>query len=145
MITGVDLVQAQLLLALEDKYDFKQEDLKVNGHAMQCRINAEDPETFVPSPGRIERVHRPGGYHVRFESQIYSGYKVPANYDSLIAEVIVKDKDRNRVINKMRVALQELVVEGIKTNQNLHQRILEDKGFLNLDYYIKYLEEELIK
>ena len=132
MITGVDLVQAQLLLALEDKYDFKQEDLKINGHAMQCRINAEDPETFVPSPGRIERVHRPGGYHVRFESQIYSGYKVPANYDSLIAEVIVKDKDRDRVINKMRVALQELVVEGIKTNQNLHQRILEDKGVLCL-------------
>ena len=145
MITGVDIVQAQLLLSLENKYDFKQEDLKVNGHAMQCRINAEDPETFVPSPGRIERVHRPGGYHVRFESQIYSGYQVPANYDSLIAEVIVKDKDRDRVINKMRVALQELVVEGIKTNQNLHQRILEDKGFLNLDYYIKYLEEKIIK
>ena len=90
-------------------------------------------------------MHRPGGYHVRFESQIYSGYQVPANYDSLIAEVIVKDKDRDRVINKMRVALQELVVEGIKTNQNLHQRILEDKGFLNLDYYIKYLEEKIIK
>ena len=94
MITGVDLVQSQLLLALEDKFNLDQNNIEVNGHAMQCRINAEDPETFIPSPGTIESVHRPGGYHVRFESQIYSGYKVPTNYDSLIAEVIVKDKDR---------------------------------------------------
>ena len=145
MITGVDLVQAQLLLALEDKFDLDQEELKINGHAMQCRINAEDAETFIPSPGEITRVHRPGGYHVRFESQIYSGYKVPSNYDSLIAEVIVKDGDRRNTINKMRMALTELVIEGIETNQALHLKILEDKGFQNIDYYIKYLEEELIK
>ena len=145
MITGVDLVQAQLLLALEDKFDLDQEKLKINGHAMQCRINAEDAETFIPSPGEITRVHRPGGYHVRFESQIYSGYKVPSNYDSLIAEVIVKDGDRRNTINKMRMALTELVIEGIETNQALHLKILEDKGFQNIDYYIKYLEEELIK
>ena len=145
MITGVDLVQAQLLLALEDKFDLDQEKLKINGHAMQCRINAEDPKTFIPSPGKITRVHRPGGYHVRFESQIYSGYEVPTNYDSLIAEVIVKDGDRQNTINKMRMALTELVIEGIKTNQALHLKILEDKGFQNIDYYIKYLEEELIK
>ena len=145
MITGVDLVQAQLLLALEDKFDLDQEKLKINGHAIQCRINAEDAETFIPSPGEITRVHRPGGYHVRFESQIYSGYKVPSNYDSLIAEVIVKDGDRRNTINKMRMALTELVIEGIETNQALHLKILEDKGFQNIDYYIKYLEEELIK
>ena len=145
MITGVDLVQAQLLLALEDKFDLDQEKLKINGHAMQCRINAEDAETFIPSPGEITRVHRPGGYHVRFESQIYSGYKVPSNYDSLLAEVIVKDGDRRNTINKMRMALTELVIEGIETNQALHLKILEDKGFQNIDYYIKYLEEELIK
>ena len=145
MITGVDLVQAQLLLALEDKFDLDQEKLKINGHAMQCRINAENAETFIPSPGEITRVHRPGGYHVRFESQIYSGYKVPSNYDSLIAEVIVKDGDRRNTINKMRMALTELVIEGIETNQALHLKILEDKGFQNIDYYIKYLEEELIK
>ena len=90
-------------------------------------------------------MHRPGGYHVRFESQIYSGYKVPANYDSLIAEVIVKDNDRENTINKMRMALTELVIEGIKTNQPLHLKILDDDGFKNVDYYIKYLEEELIK
>ena len=145
MITGVDLVQAQLLLALEDKFDLDQDKLKINGHAMQCRINAENAETFIPSPGKITRVHRPGGYHVRFESQIYSGYEVPSNYDSLIAEVIVKDGDRRNTINKMRMALTELVIEGIETNQKLHLKILEDKGFQNIDYYIKYLEEELIK
>lgn len=145
MITGVDLVQAQLLLALEDKFELDQEKLKINGHAMQCRINAEDAETFIPSPGMITRVHRPGGYHVRFESQIYSGYQVPSNYDSLIAEVIVKDGDRRNTINKMKMALTELVIEGIETNQALHLKILEDKGFQNIDYYIKYLEEELIR
>jgi acetyl-CoA carboxylase biotin carboxylase subunit len=111
---------------------------------MQCRINAEDPETFIPSPGTIESVHRPGGYHVRFESQIYSGYKVPTNYDSLIAEVIVKDKDREKTINKMKMALNELVINGIKTNKELHLRILEDNQFQNIGYYINYLEQELI-
>ena len=145
MITGVDLVQAQLQLGLENKFSLKQEDLRINGHAMQCRINAEDPETFIPSPGKITTVHRPGGYHVRFESQIYSGYEVPSNYDSLIAEVIVKDGDRENTINKMRMALTELVIEGIKTNQPLHLKILEDEGFQNINYYIKYLEEEIIK
>ena len=139
------MVQAQLCLALEDRFDLEQDKLKINGHAMQCRINAEDPETFIPSPGKISNVHRPGGYHVRFESQIYSGYEVPSNYDSLIAEVIVKDGDRENTINKMRMALTELVVEGIKTNQPLHLKILDDNGFKNVDYYIKYLEEELIK
>ena len=144
MITGVDLVQSQLLLALEDKFNLDQNNIEVNGHAMQCRINAEDPETFIPSPGTIESVHRPGGYHVRFESQIYSGYKVPTNYDSLIAEVIVKDKDREKTINKMKMALNELVINGIKTNKELHLRILEDNQFQNIGYYINYLEQELI-
>jgi acetyl-CoA carboxylase biotin carboxylase subunit len=144
MITGVDLVQAQLALALEGKFDLEQSNLRINGHAMQCRINAEDPETFIPSPGEITNLHRPGGYHVRFESQAYSGYKVPANYDSLIAEVIVKDNNRDNTINKMRMALDELVVEGIKTNKSLHQKILDDESFKNIEYYIKYLEEKLI-
>ena len=144
MITGIDLVQSQLILALEDEFKLDQNNIKINGHAMQCRINAEDPETFVPSPGVIENVHRPGGYHVRFESQIYSGYRVPTNYDSLIAEVIVKDRDREKTINKMKMALNELVVGGIKTNKELHLRILEDNQFRDFDYYINYLEQELI-
>tara|TARA_Y100000766_G_scaffold183967_1_gene157931 strand:- start:2430 stop:3770 length:1341 start_codon:yes stop_codon:yes gene_type:complete len=144
MITGIDLVQSQLILALEGEFKLDQNNIRINGHAMQCRINAEDPETFVPSPGIIENVHRPGGYHVRFESQIYSGYRVPTNYDSLIAEVIVKDRDREKTINKMKMALNELVVSGIKTNKELHLRILEDNQFQNVNYYIKYLEQELI-
>ena len=144
MITGIDLVQSQLILALEGEFKLDQNNIRINGHAMQCRINAEDPETFVPSPGIIENVHRPGGYHVRFESQIYSGYRVPTNYDSLIAEVIVKDRDRGKTINKMKMALNELVVSGIKTNKELHLRILEDSQFQNVNYYIKYLEQELI-
>jgi len=144
MITGIDLVQSQLILALEGKFELDQNNIRINGHAMQCRINAEDPKTFVPSPGVIENVHRPGGYHVRFESQIYSGYRVPTNYDSLIAEVIVKDRDREKTINKMKMALNELVVSGIKTNKDLHLRILEDNEFQNFNYYIKYLEQELI-
>ena len=144
MITGIDLVQSQLILALEGEFKLDQNNIRINGHAMQCRINAEDPKTFVPSPGIIENVHRPGGYHVRFESQIYSGYRVPTNYDSLIAEVIVKDRDREKTINKMKMALNELVVSGIKTNKELHLRILEDNQFQNVNYYIKYLEQELI-
>ena len=144
MITGIDLVQSQLILALEGEFKLDQNNIRINGHAMQCRINAEDPETFVPSPGMIENVHRPGGYHVRFESQIYSGYRVPTNYDSLIAEVIVKDRDREKTINKMKMAINELVVSGIKTNKELHLRILEDNQFQNVNYYIKYLEQELI-
>ena len=144
MITGIDLVQSQLILALEGEFKLDQNNIRINGHAMQCRINAEDPETFIPSPGIIENVHRPGGYHVRFESQIYSGYRVPTNYDSLIAEVIVKDRDREKTINKMKMALNELVVSGIKTNKELHLRILEDNQFQNVNYYIKYLEQELI-
>ena len=144
MITGIDLVQSQLILALEGEFKLDQNNIRINGHAMQCRINAEDPKTFVPSPGIIENVHRPGGYHVRFESQIYSGYRVPTNYDSLIAEVIVKDRDREKTINKMKMALNELVIGGIKTNKELHLRILEDNQFQNVNYYIKYLEQELI-
>ena len=144
MITGIDLVQSQLILALEGEFKLDQNNIRINGHAMQCRINAEDPKTFVPSPGIIENVHRPGGYHVRFESQIYSGYRVPTNYDSLIAEVIVKDRDRGKTINKMKMALNELVIGGIKTNKELHLRILEDNQFQNVNYYIKYLEQELI-
>ena len=144
MITGVDLVQSQLILALENEFKLNQNDLKINGHAMQCRINAENPKTFVPSPGQIKTVHRPGGYHVRFESQIYSGYKIPPDYDSLIAEIIVKDSNRERVLNKMKMALDETVIEGIDTNLDLHRRIMSDEGFRKSDHYIKYLEEKVL-
>ena len=144
MITGVDLVQAQLELAMNDVYNFDQSKIKVNGHAMQCRINAEDPKSFVPSPGRIMQIHRPGGYHVRFESQIYSGYDVPAYYDSLIAEIIVKDLNRDRVLNKMKMALDETVIEGIKTNVDLHRRLVTNDDFREYRHYIKFLEEKMV-
>ena len=144
MITGVDLVQAQLELAMNDVYNFDQSKIKINGHAMQCRINAEDPNSFVPSPGRIMQIHRPGGYHVRFESQIYSGYDVPAYYDSLIAEIIVKDLNRDRVLNKMKMALDETVIEGIKTNVDLHRRLVTNDDFREYRHYIKFLEEKMV-
>lgn len=145
MITGIDIVQAQLELAMNNVFPFDQEKIKINGHAMQCRINAEDPNTFIPSPGKIMQIHRPGGYHVRFESQIYSGYDVPANYDSLIAEIIVKDSNRDRVLNKMRMALNETVIEGIQTNIELHQKIMSNQEFKEYKHYIKFLEDKMVK
>ena len=145
MITGIDIVQAQLELAMNNVFSLDQEKIKINGHAMQCRINAEDPNTFVPSPGKIMQIHRPGGYHVRFESQIYSGYDVPANYDSLIAEIIVKDSNRDRVLNKMRMALNETVIEGIQTNIELHQKIMNNQEFKEYKHYIKFLEDKMVE
>ena len=128
MITGVDLVQSQLLVALEGEFNLNQEDLKINGCAMQCRINAEDPETFIPSQERSPKCTT-WWLSCRFESQIYSGYEIPPNYDSLIAEIIVKDTNRERVINKMRMALNETIIYGINTNVDLHKKIIEDKNF----------------
>jgi len=145
MITGIDIVQAQLELAMNNVFSLDQEKIKINGHAMQCRINAEDPNTFVPSPGKIMQIHRPGGYHVRFESQIYSGYDVPAYYDSLIAEIIVKDSNRDRVLNKMRMALNETVIEGIQTNIELHQKIMSNQEFKEYKHYIKFLEDKMVE
>ena len=145
MITGIDIVQAQLELAINNVFSLDQEKIKINGHAMQCRINAEDPNTFIPSPGKIMQIHRPGGYHVRFESQIYSGYDVPANYDSLIAEIIVKDSNRDRVLNKMRMALNETVIEGIQTNIELHQKIMNNQEFKEYKHYIKFLEDKMVE
>ena len=145
MITGIDIVQAQLELAMNNVFSLDQEKIKINGHAMQCRINAEDPNTFVPSPGKIMQIHRPGGYHVRFESQIYSGYDVPAYYDSLIAEIIVKDSNRDRVLNKMRMALNETVIEGIQTNIELHQKIMSNQEFKEYKHYIKFLEDKIVE
>ena len=145
MITGIDIVQAQLELAMNNVFSLDQEKIKINGHAMQCRINAENPNTFVPSPGKIMQIHRPGGYHVRFESQIYSGYDVPAYYDSLIAEIIVKDSNRDRVLNKMRMALNETVIEGIQTNIELHQKIMSNQEFKEYKHYIKFLEDKMVE
>jgi acetyl-CoA carboxylase biotin carboxylase subunit len=143
MVTGIDLVREQLMIAAGRKLSFAQEDVVLTGHAIECRINAEDPDTFMPSPGLIEHFHVPGGPGVRVDSHIYEGYRVPANYDSMIGKLIVHGMDREQAICRMRVALSEMVVDGIKTNVALQQRILADRGFHDGGQNIHYLEKRL--
>jgi acetyl-CoA carboxylase biotin carboxylase subunit len=143
MITGIDLVKEQLMIAAGHKLSIKQSDIVLNGHAIECRINAEDPETFMPCPGLIQHFHAPGGPGVRVDSHIYEGYRVPPNYDSMIGKLIVHGPDRATAIARMRVALSEMVVDGIKTNIPLQQRILSDAGFQQGGQNIHYLEKRL--
>ena len=143
LITGVDLVKQQLLIAAGEELKIKQEDIKPTGHAIECRINAEDPETFVPSPGKVERFHVPGGLGVRIDSHIYGGYSVPPYYDSMIGKLIVHAEDRDGAIKRMRGALSEMVIEGIKTNIPLQRRIMEDTAFVAGGAGIDYLEKKL--
>ncbi|KFN49202.1 acetyl-CoA carboxylase biotin carboxylase subunit [Arenimonas composti] len=143
MITGVDLVKEQLLIASGRPLSIRQEDVTITGHAIECRINAEDPETFLPSPGLVKHFHAPGGPGVRVDSHIYEGYKVPPNYDSMIGKLIVHGATRAQAIARMRVALSEMVVDGIKTNVPLQQRIMSDVGFQQGGTNIHYLEKRL--
>ena len=143
LITGVDLVKQQLLVAAGQPLSLKQEDIQPHGHAIECRINAEDPETFVPSPGKITRYHVPGGLGVRVDSHIYADYTVPPYYDSMIGKLIVFGEDRETAINRMHGALSEMVVEGIKTNIPLQTRIMEDTAFQAGGADIHYLEKKL--
>jgi acetyl-CoA carboxylase biotin carboxylase subunit len=143
MITGVDLVREQIRVASGAPLPFKQEDITFNGHAIECRINAEDPVTFAPSPGKITDFHAAGGLGVRFDSAIYSGYKVPSYYDSMIAKLIVHGANRNDCLMRLRRALDETVIDGIKTNLDLHRRIINDPEFIDGDYTIHWLEKKL--
>ena len=143
LVTGVDLVREQLLIASGQKLSLRQEDIVIRGHAIECRINAEDPETFLPSPGLIRHFHAPGGPGVRVDSHIYESYRVPPNYDSMIGKLIVHGPDRDTAIARMRVALSEMVVDGIKTNIPLQQRIMADGGFQQGGQNIHYLEKRL--
>ena len=143
IVTGIDLVLEQLLIAAGHKLTLKQSDIVLEGHAIECRINAEDPETFMPCPGLIQHFHAPGGPGVRVDSHIYEGYRVPPNYDSMIGKLIVHGPDRETAIARMRVALSEMVVDGIKTNIPLQQRILADGGFQQGGQNIHYLEKRL--
>jgi len=140
MITGFDLVKAQLKIALGIKIDLNQDEIIFRGHAIECRINAEDPETFVPSPGLINKIHPPGGFGVRFDSHIYSGYIVPPYYDSLLAKIITTANTRESCIKRMLSALDEFFVDGIKTNHSLHQKLLLDETFCQNKHDINYLE-----
>ena len=143
MVTGIDLVAEQLRVAAGQKLTIKQEDVVLTGHSIECRINAEDPESFMPHPGTITAFHPPGGPGVRVDTHIYAGYKVPPNYDSMIGKLIVHGPDRETAIARMRVALNETVVEGIKTNIPLQQRIMRDVGFQTGGQNIHYLEKRL--
>jgi len=143
MITGVDLVREQIKVAAGGKLPFRQEDVKFNGHAFECRINAEHPETFIPSPGKITRYHAPGGLGVRVDSAIYDGYVVPSTYDSLVAKIIVHAPTREEGLMRMERALSECVIEGIQTNIPLHLRILQEPEFRAGQFNIHWLEKML--
>jgi acetyl-CoA carboxylase biotin carboxylase subunit len=143
MITGIDLVKEQLRIAAGEPLSITQKDVKARGHAIECRINAEDPETFMPCPGTITLYHPPGGPGVRVDSHIYSGYKVPPYYDSMIGKLIVHGDTRDIAIARMRTALEELVVDGIKTNIPLHRRMMQDAAFQQGGISIHYLEKKL--
>jgi len=143
VITGIDLVKAQLMIAAGEKLPYKQSDIEIRGHAIECRINAEDPRTFMPSPGPVRLWHAPGGPGVRVDSHVYSGYNVPPYYDSMIGKLITHGDTRDTAIARMRNALAELVVEGIKTNTALHQEILAHSAFAKGGLDIHYLERRL--
>ena len=145
MITGIDIVQMQIRVAAGEKLPWKQKDLVARGHAIECRINAEDPYTFVPSPGKITGYHTPGGPGIRVDSHVYHNYVVPPNYDSMIGKVIAYGDTRDQAIARMRIALSEMVVEGIKTNIPLHIELMTDAAFRRGGTSIHYLEHKLAK
>ncbi|MDO1529339.1 acetyl-CoA carboxylase biotin carboxylase subunit [Fulvimonas sp. R45] len=142
-ITGVDLVREQLLIAGGEKLSIRQEDIKIAGHAIECRINAEDPDTFLPCPGTVKRFEAPGGPGVRVDTHLYDGYRIPPNYDSMIGKLIVYGPDRATAIARMRLALAETVIEGVKCNIPLQQRIMADVGFQQGGQNIHYLEKRM--
>jgi acetyl-CoA carboxylase biotin carboxylase subunit len=143
LITGIDLVKAQLLVASGEKLPYAQSDVQFRGHAIECRINAEDPKTFMPSPGPIRLWHAPGGPGIRVDSHVYSGYNVPPNYDSLIGKLIAHGDSRETAIARMKNALGAMVIEGIKTNVALHQEIFNHAAFQKGGLDIHYLERRL--
>ncbi|MEI7036653.1 acetyl-CoA carboxylase biotin carboxylase subunit [Fulvimonas yonginensis] len=143
LITGVDLVREQLLIAGGEKLSLRQEDIQIRGHAIECRINAEDPDTFLPSPGVVKRFEAPGGPGVRVDTHLYDGYRIPPNYDSMIGKLIVHGPDRETAICRMRLALAETVIEGVKCNIPLQQRIMADAGFQHGGQNIHYLEKRM--
>ncbi len=145
MITGVDLIVQQIRVAAGEPLPFKQEDIKITGHAIECRINAEDPFKFTPSPGEVKKWHTPGGPGVRMDSHVYAGYRVPPNYDSMIGKLIVHGPTRESAIARMRTALDEMIVEGIVTNIPLQQMILNDPTFCAGTHHIHYLASMLDK
>lgn len=144
IITGIDLVREQIRVAAGLPLSFAQKDITFRGHAFECRINAEHPETFIPSPGKISKYHPPGGLGVRVDSAIYEGYSIPPNYDSLVGKLIIRGANRDECLMRMYRALSECVIEGIQTNLPLHDRILRDPDFRKGDFNIHWLEKKLL-
>ena len=140
-ITGIDLVREQIRIAAGAPLGYTQEEIRFAGHAIECRVNAEDPQTFIPCPGRIDGYHAPGGLGVRVDSGLYSGYRIPPHYDSMIAKLIVFGNTRNEALMRLRRALGEYVIEGVKTTLPLHNRLVADSDFVNGDYDIHWLEK----
>jgi acetyl-CoA carboxylase biotin carboxylase subunit len=145
MVSGIDIVREQIRIAAGAVLGYRQEDVKLSGHAIECRVNAEHPQTFTPSPGRITGYHVPGGMGVRVDSALYQGYVVPPNYDSLVAKLIVHGKSRNECLMRLRRALEEYVIAGIETTIPLHQRLVADAAFIDGDYDIHWLERFLAR
>lgn len=143
LITGVDIVKEQLRIANGDKLGFTQQDIKFKGHAIECRINAEDPETFMPSPGTIKNYHPPGGPGIRVDTHIYKGYTVPPHYDSMIGKLIAHSDNRELALRRISMALDEIVIDGISTNIPLHQKLMKDNAFIIGGTDIHYLEKQL--
>ena len=145
MVSGIDLVREQIRIAAGGRLGYRQEDIALSGHAIECRINAEHPQTFMPSPGIIESYHAPGGLGVRVDSALYQGYVVPPHYDSLVAKLVVHGTARNECLMRLRRALEEFVISGIETTIPLHQRIIAEREFVNGDYDIGWLERFLAR
>ena len=143
MITGIDLVREQIRIAAGMPLEITQQDIRFQGHAIECRINAENAETFMPSPGRVSDYHAPGGLGVRVDSGLYSGYAIPPYYDSLIAKLVVHGQSRNECLMRLRRALEEFVIDGVETTIPLHQRLIGETDFINGDYNIHWLEKML--
>ncbi|MFT5084238.1 MAG: acetyl-CoA carboxylase biotin carboxylase subunit, partial [Lentisphaeria bacterium] len=143
MITGIDLIREQINVCAGNVLSIKQEGIKLNGHSFECRINAEDPKTFMPSPGLVTKFHSPGGLGVRVDSHLYGGYTVPPYYDSMIAKIITHGDDRATALKRMEIALDELVIGGIKTNTDMQKDLVRDKEFQKGGVNIHYLEKKL--
>ena len=139
LVTNTDLVKQQILAAYGEKLKLSQEEVVIRGHSIECRINAEHPETFIPSPGKVTQYHQPGGLGVRVDSAVYQGYTIPPYYDSLIAKLIIYGISRNDCIQKMKRALEEYVIIGIDTNIQLHQKIIQSNEFESGKYDINYM------
>ncbi|MEP4887503.1 MAG: acetyl-CoA carboxylase biotin carboxylase subunit, partial [Alphaproteobacteria bacterium] len=140
MICDIDIVAEMIRIAAGEGMSLRQDDIRINGHAFECRINAEDPETFTPSPGRIAEFHAPGGLGVRVDSALYAGYSIPPYYDSLVAKLIVHGRTRDEALMRLRRALGEMVVSGVSTTIPLHQRLADNASFIAGEYDIHWLE-----